>query len=151
METIEKNTTFKEWMSAEEMHNLSKKWLSELNFIKDEHHFFEDLVNKTDFEFIEDVKHADRAEIIDAINRSQKRNNMLTNLIKTHINALDILVDGKDELAKETHYKNEHTYITATVNKHLKNYNSLKSQLLEIVKDIRKVEKQRQLINRKDN
>ena len=36
-----------EWFSADRMHDMSKNWLSDLNFIKDEQVFLEELNSKT--------------------------------------------------------------------------------------------------------
>ena len=36
--------TIVEWYSAERMHEMSKNWLSDLNFIKDEQVFLEELI-----------------------------------------------------------------------------------------------------------
>ena len=44
METTQTQVRYVEWLSPEEMHKASQSWLSELQFIKDEHLFFEDLI-----------------------------------------------------------------------------------------------------------
>ena len=44
MKTTHTNAKHTEWLSADEMHFESKKWLSELEFCKEEQWFFEDLI-----------------------------------------------------------------------------------------------------------
>ena len=44
MITTKTQVKYLEWLSADEMYEESKKWLSELSFIKDEHLFFEDII-----------------------------------------------------------------------------------------------------------
>ena len=72
MKTIQTRARYVEWLSAEDMHKGSKEWLSELEFVKDEHLFFEDLIKSFTLQLINPEKFAHNKEIIDAINKSQK-------------------------------------------------------------------------------
>ena len=45
MKNMYTKANYVEWLSAEVMHEASRKWLSELRFIKDEQLFFDDLIN----------------------------------------------------------------------------------------------------------
>jgi hypothetical protein len=149
MKTIQTHAHYIEWLSAEQMHNASKQWQSELEFTSDEHLFFEDLITTFTSQLIASKRFSDTNEIIDAINRSQKQNNALLEAIKRHENELQVMVDGVDELKKENAYTRAHKELIATINDFLKDYKSLKIQLFEIVKNIRKEEKQSRLIDRK--
>lgn len=149
MKTLQTRARYIEWLSAEEMHKGSKEWLSELEFIKDEHLFFEDLIKSFTLQLIKPEKFAHNKEIIDAINKSQKRNNLLIEAVKLHENALHIMVDGIDQLNEEVAYKNEHRGLIIKINEFLKHYRSLKLQLFDIVKKIKKEEKIKLLIDRK--
>lgn len=149
METIQTQARYVEWLSADEMHNQSKEWLSQLEFIRDEHLFFEDLIKSNTLQLINPEKFAYNKEIIDAINRSQKRNNLLIEAIKTHENELKILVDGINQPKEEDAYKKEHSGLIIKINEFLKYYRTLKMQLFDIVKAIKKEEKIRLLIDDK--
>ena len=138
-----------EWLSPEEMHLHSKEWLSELNFIKDEHLFFEDLITSFTLQMIDPEKFAHNKEIIDALNRSQKKNNLLIEALKVHENELEIMVDGIDQPKEEASYKNEHKGLILEINEFQKDYIALKKQLFDIVKTIKKDEKNRRLLDRK--
>lgn len=138
-----------EWLSADEMHNHSQEWLSELYFIKDEHLFFEDLIKSFTLQMVEPEKFSHNKEIIDAINRSQKKNNLLIEAIKVHENELEIMVDGIDQPKEEEAYKKEHKGLIIELNQFKKDYTILKKQLFDIVKTIKKEEKNRQLLDRK--
>ena len=149
METKQTQTRYVEWLGADEMHMASKEWLSELKFIKDEHLFFEDLIKSHTLQLIDPEKFSNNKEIIDAINRSQKKNNLLIEAVKVHENDLNIMVDGINQLIEEQAYKKEHKGLITEISEFKKYYQDLKTQLFEIIKRIKKQEKQRRLLDRK--
>ncbi len=149
MKNTQTSTKYVEWLSAEEMHAASKEWLSELEFIKDEHLFLDDLIKSYTLQLIEPNKFAGNKEIIDAINNSQKRNNTLIDAVKVHENELHIMVDGVNQTDEEDAYKQGHRDLILKINDFLKYYRSLKIQLFEIIKKIKKDEKIRLLIEHK--
>ena len=149
MRTLHVESKYAEWFSPEEMHENSKKWLSELQFIKDEHLFFEDLLKSTALSILSE-DFTDKFEFIHAINKSEKRVNMLIDLVKSHENKIEIVLDQLDELKEEKLYKYEHRSLIDAINSYKKNFNLLKSQLFNLVKRVKREEKVRGLINRKD-
>ncbi len=149
METLQTQANYVEWLSAGQMHEASKEWLSELRFIKDEHLFFEDLIKSYTLQLISPKKFSHNKEIIDALNRSQKKNNFFIEAVKVHENELKIMVDGVNELKKEQAYKKEHRGLIIEINEFKKNYRSLKMQLFDILKTIKKEEKQRRLLDKR--
>lgn len=149
MKTIQTYTHYVEWLSADQLHEASKEWLSELKFIRDEHLFFEDLITTFTSQLIAIGKFSDNKEIVDAINRSNKRNNLLIETIKTHENELQIMVDKINQLEQEKAYTKEHKDLTITIANFLKEYKTLKSQLFSIIKNIQKEDKQKHLIDKK--
>lgn len=149
MVKVQTQIRYVEWLSAEEMHSDIKDWRSELEFIKDEHLFFEDLIKSHTLQLIKPDKFARNKEIIDAINNSQKRNIGLIEALKVHENELQIMVDGINQTEDEKAYKNTHRDFMLKINDFLKYYRLLKIQLFEIVKQIKKEEKVRRLLDRK--
>ena len=147
MKTKQTYTHYIEWLSADQMHEASKEWLSELEFIKDEHLFFEDLITTFTSQIIEFGKFSDTKEIIDAINRSEKKNNDLIKAVKNHENNLQVMVDHLDQLEEEKAYTAEHKSLITTITDFLEAYKSLKSQLFDIIKNIKKIDKQNHLID----
>jgi len=148
METThtDRSIKFIEWLSAEDMHSNSKEWLSELEFIKDEHLFFEDLIKSFTLQLIELQDFSENKKIIDAISSSNKENETLIKVVKKHEKNLKIMVDGIDQPKKEETYKNEHIDLTLIVHKFLKNYKLLKVELFDLIKNIKKTEKQKRLL-----
>ncbi len=149
MKTTQTEANYVEWLSASQMHEASKEWLSELRFIKDEHLFFEDLIKSFTLQLISPEKFSHNKEIIDAINRSQKKNNFFIEAVKVHESKLEIMVDGVNQLKEEEAYKKEHRDLIIKISEFKKNYRILKTQLFDILKTIKKEEKQRRLIDRR--
>jgi hypothetical protein len=149
MKNTQTNLRFVKWLSSEEMHEASKQWLSELNFVKDEHLFFEDLVTQFTSQLIAFGNFSSNKEIIDAINRSQKQNNTLIEAVKIHKNELKIMVDGIDQIEEEKAYTKGHSDLIIAITEFLKEYKSLKTQLFDIIKSIKKENKNRHLLDRK--
>ena len=137
---------FIEWLSAEDMNKASKEWLSELEFIKDEHLFFEDLIRSYTLQLIVGEKFSENKKIINTIDKSKEENNTLIRLVKEHENKLEIMVDGIDQLKQEEAYKNEHRTLIIEVSEFLKEYQNLKTALFKVIKNIMKSEKQKRLL-----
>jgi len=135
-----------EWYSADELHEASQNWLTELAFIRDEHLFFEDIFSTFSLQLIEVKGFEEKTEIIDAINESQRLNNNLIKVIKSHDKELKLLVGDIEQRAKEMDYKREHRKLMAKVDEYLKEYKLLKTQLFSIIKEVFKREKQKKLM-----
>lgn len=149
MKTIQTHTHYIEWLSASEMHDDSKEWLSELKFIRDEHLFFEDLITSFTMQLIAKEKFPNSRDLTDALKSSQKQNELLIEAIKTHENDLQIMVDGVDQIKEENAYTKEHKNLVEIINAFLKEYKLLKTRVFKMIKDIKKEEKQKRLIDKK--
>lgn len=134
-----------EWYSAEELHKASQDWLVELEFIKDEQLFLEDLLTSNSVKLIDTIGFIDDMRIIDALKLSQKRNESITKAIKKHDKNLKILLDGIDQPEEEKLYKKEHRNLMDLINEHLKDYKILKTQLFATLKKMFKKDKQKRL------
>lgn len=131
-----------EWLSAEDMHLMSKKWLSELFFVKNEQQFFEGLIRKYIFQLIQPNRQEKSVEIVNRLSDLQKENDKMISLVQSHENGLEVLLDGKDELIKEEVYKLEHKKMIGAVSDFLEKYKDLKKVLFNTVAEILKVEKE---------
>lgn len=149
MKTSQINPKYIAWLSADDMHEASKKWLSELYFTADEHLFFQDLVKTYTLLLVNTETFSNTVEIIDALNRSQKRNNELIEIIKTHENDLEVIVDDINQPKEESAYKSEHRELANIMSDFYQEYTSLKSQLFHIIKNVIKKDKQERLLDNK--
>lgn len=146
MSTKNLKVKYEPWLSAETMHNNSRKWLSELKFTKDEELFFADLVKSYTLQLIDSKHFTESKKIIDKLSDLQKETETLIKTIKHHEKELKVMVDGINEIEKENAYKDEHTKISTVVNNFLEKYKTLKIQLFSLIKDILKEGKQKRLL-----
>lgn len=74
IDTIVGNTI---WGKLQQIHNQTKSLKSELSFITDEHKFFQDLLKPLDIQVLDHEDYNIYIEIIDSINRSEKKAKLL--------------------------------------------------------------------------
>lgn len=146
MKTKTPKAKYKAWLSPETMHNNSRKWLSELKFIKDEQLFFGDLIKSYTLQLIDSKHFTESKGLIDQLGHLQKENDALINKIKNHERGLKIMVDGIDEIEKEAAYRDKHAKLIIAVNHYLEQYKTIKTQLFVLVKGIIKEGKQKRLL-----
>ncbi|WP_339917944.1 hypothetical protein [Yeosuana marina] len=147
MKVIKSSPKYIEWLNAELMHEESSKWLSELRFIKDEEHFFEDLIKLFTLQLIDSKNFSKSKEIVDLLKSLRIKNTELIATVTSHERNLKIMVDGKDQLKEEEAYKDRHRELLIAVKRYFKEYRSLKAQLFKTVKGIMKSEKQKRLLS----
>ena len=148
MKTTQTTTKYVEWLSAETMHKNSIEWLSDLEFMKDEQLFFDDLVKSYTLPLIDSQYFKESKAIIDTLSKLQKKTSLLINYVKNHKNDLKIMVDGIDQPKEEAEYKNEHRRLIVENNDLVKEYRVLKTTLFSLIKNIKKEEKQKRLIDK---
>jgi len=146
MKAISTSPKYVEWLNAELMHEDSTRWLSELRFIKDEEHFFEDLVKLFTLQLIDSNNFEKSKEIVSQIKALRVKNSELIDKIVIHEHDLKIMVDGIDQLKEEAIYKEKHRDLLIAVKKYFKEYRKLKSQVFKTIKGVMKIEKQKRLL-----
>ena len=144
--THKKPKNFIEWLNADKMHLASKHWLSELNFIKVEQLFLDDLIKSYTLQLIDKDNFSENKKIIDELSKLQKQNAKLTKIVIEHEKGLQIMVDGIDQFTEEENYKNKHRQLIISVTSYLKKYKNLKKGLFEMIKSVLKFEKQGHLL-----
>lgn len=144
-------TRFKyiKWLSANEMHEDSKEWLSELNFMLNEHDFMLKLVANNAVKLIENKNIKDKTELIDSINRSLKNNDELITKVTDHEHKLEIMVDGINQPKEEELYKDTHRILADEIYSFLKNFKTIKTYLFDKIIDYKKQEKFEKMIDEK--
>ena len=148
MKAINTNAKYVEWLSAEIMHKNSIEWLSDLKFLNDEQLFFDDLIKSYTLQLIASKHFKESKKIIDELSKLQTKTNLLIESVKTHKNDLKIMVDGIDQPKEEEGYKNEHRAQIVEISDFVKEYRALKTELFGLIKNIKKEEKQKRLLER---
>lgn len=148
MKTTHTNAKHTEWLSADEMHFESKKWLSELEFCKEEQWFFEDLIRSYTLQIIDNNHFDESKRLIDKLTKIVDQTQTLLDAVKKHEKKLSIMVDGIDQIEEETAYKNEHRNLTELVDEFRKRYRVLKAKFFKFIKAVMKESKQNYLLEK---
>jgi len=147
MKTSNKKEDYVEWLNAEVMHKTSKNWLSELNFIKDEQLFFDDLVKSYTLQLIDSKHFEDSKKIVNELSDFQVKTNLTIEKVIIHEKELKIMVDETYQHEEEENYKKDHRYLIGIISKFTKDYRAFKRQLFTLVKNVMKEGKQKRLLN----
>ena len=145
MKTIPATPKYQAWLTPEIMHRDSKKWLSELRFIKDEELFFCDLVKSYTIQLIQSKHFSYSKELVAKLKLVQTETLQLIDTIVCHEKGLKIMVDETNQVKEENNYRIEHGKLIITVTTFLHEYRTLKSQLFTFIKTIIKEGKQKRL------
>lgn len=146
MENKVHNYRYIEWKTPDEMHFSSVQWKSELNFIKDEHRFFEDMLKEYTMPIIESQLFSTVRELIGQLEGSRKELATLEDKVSAHINRLQRLVEDIDEPKEGRVYRQEHKNILNNVMDFSRKYKRLKREIFEAVTKALKQQKQKRLL-----
>lgn len=135
-----------EWKSPDEMHFSTMQWISELNFISDEHRFFEDMLKEYTMPIIESSLFSRTKELTGRLSESAKKLESLSAKVQDHNKRLHRLIENIDEPREGRVYKEEHKNLLKEVNSYSRDYKILKREIFEIVTQALKQQKQKRLL-----
>ena len=147
METDKTKYRFVEWLSAEEMHEASAQWLSELKFISDEQLFLNNLVTSYTSQLLSSDVFKESKEIIGQLQKAEREVEILLKKVQTHAGQLEIMVDGVDQLKMEKAYIATHKELLIGMRKYKGSYREIKERLFKLVSSVLKKDKQKRLLN----
>lgn len=136
---------FVEWSSPDELHEESLLWRSELEFSKDEQQFLNALVKNHTLDLISGDTFNKSKKVISALAKEEKEVSALVARVVKHSNGLEILVDGVDQIKEEAAYKKDHYDLKIEVSRYYENYKQTKREIFELIKQIIKQKKQKQI------
>ncbi len=137
----ENNFRYLEWKSPAEMHHSTVQWTSELNFIKDEHRFFEDMLKEHTMPIIESSLFSRAKDLTERMTRSEKELEKLAAKVNDHNKRLYRLIENIDEPREARIYKEEHKALLRAVNKYSEEYKKLKREIFETITQALKQQK----------
>lgn len=146
MEHKAHNYRYIEWKTPDEMHFSSLQWKSELNFIKDEHHFFEDMLKEYTMPIIESRLFSRVKDLIEQLVLSKKELRILDSRTNDHISRLRCLLEDVDEPKEGRLYRQEHKSILNDVVHYTRQYKRLKREIFVAVSRAMKRQKQKRLL-----
>jgi hypothetical protein len=146
MENKAHNYRYIEWKTPDEMHFSSLQWKSELNFIKDEHRFFEDMLKEYTLPIIESQLFSRVKELIEQLDLSRKDLKLLEKRVADHIKKLRELLENTNEQREGHVYRQEHKEILNDVTHYSRQYKRLKRDIFQTVGRALKQQKQKRLL-----
>ena len=147
MNTKERKINYVEWLSPEEMHDMSIQWFSELMFIKDEQLFLNNLIKSYTIQLTDKGVFEKSKELVALLLKAEKEVVGLLKKVQQHSNQLEIMVDDVDQLKMEKAYKATHNDLLLEVNEYGNTYRNIKERLFKLVSKIMKLDKQKRLLN----
>lgn len=135
-----------EWHSAEEIHEITLGWQSQLDFLKDEQQFLTQLLKEYTLALLSDRDFSSIRTQVELLSGLQKQLPVMRKKIIKHRNDLEVLVDGKDEIKKERAFQDRHLLLEMKIEHYLKEYKAIKKQLFDVVGQAIKNQRNKRLI-----
>lgn len=136
---------FVEWSSPEELHEESLRWISELEFTKDEQKFLDTLIKNHTIQLISGSVYKRSLEVVSELSKEEKEVTQLLDGVRKHTNALEVLLDGINQLEEEARYKQVHYALKIEVSRYYENYKKTKREIFNLIKQILKQKKQKRI------
>lgn len=134
MKTHQWQLKYVEWFSAEEMHEAAKNWVSEINFVRDEQHFFEHLLQQFTQTDVSSKVTFSCQNLLEELALLKKECDLLVSALLTHQNKLYILLDGINQIEQEDFYRETHEEFIDVIGEFLMKHHQLKKEVFETVK-----------------
>ena len=136
-----------EWHSPEEIHETTLKWQSELEFMEGEWHFLNDLLSNNTLLLLSEANLGEIQKLVSKLVHHKKGIPEIKQLLEEHRNALEVLVDGINELQKEKAFKDRHVLLEFKINDFNEDYRKIKTAIFDIMKTSMKKGKQKSISN----
>jgi|AntRauMFilla1563_2_1112583.scaffolds.fasta_scaffold01674_2 hypothetical protein len=144
MKTQTWHIKYLKWFSADEIYETSKNWNSELNFIKNEQHFFESLFHQFAGSFVKSRETFIIREVLYDLAALKEECTILIWMVTRHINNLNLLIDEVNRIQEEKTYKETHQKIFDAMNDFVLKHKNLKTTLFKLVaKDLKEIKKKK--------
>lgn len=141
---------YQEWFSPEEMHEHSKKWISELTFIKDEQQFLNSITQSFAIKPLEKSEFSHINSFKTGITENQRQLKQLLAQVQKHMSQLVIMMDGVNQLEMEKAYNKTHKSLLQKIDKYLLDYRALKERGFVKLSSILKKGKEKIALNNPD-
>lgn len=147
--TLYTNIKYTEWKSAEEMHEDTRQWLSELEFAHTELHFLDELLGTYFIKLSTDRNYTQTKALVEKLSAYKKRIPRYIKQVRDHQNELVVLLDGIDQPYEEREVKTTHKKIQQKVEQLSRDFRALKKEMFHTVCDIMRETNRKHLIGGK--
>lgn len=129
------------WLSPDDLNEICKAWLSDLQFIKDEQRFFQEVIRDHNKELTTKENYAHSKELLEQLAKSSAKTFQLIRTVKQQLKDLKILLDGLDQLTEEQEFKKCQCDLDEDLAAHKNAFKKLKRELFKHIAHILKIEK----------
>lgn len=131
--------------TIEELHNDSKIWISEINFINDEMRFLEYLLSSKYIDFLSSGLYKKIEIYVKKMSEEKESGKILLELILKQENILSHLIKN-DSVTGNKNFLETHEKLDIEIDEYVKKYKRLKKQIFEIVEKVMKKKEQKKLL-----
>ena len=128
------------------MHAKTTQWISELEFIKTEQHFLEELIEENTLNLLSGDTFSKSKELVTHLSNTEKKVDILLPKIHGHNNDLEILINNLETKKVQDHVKEIHYELETAVDSFLADFRELKTDVFDLIKLIIKRNKQKRLL-----
>jgi hypothetical protein len=139
------NYIYTEALSAEQMHQQAKGWVSEVLFILDEQIFLVHLLMEHFMELSSSSLKSTSQELIERLEKNKSHAKELKGSIQNHNNQLYILLDKVDQPYQEQEVKLTHNTLIKQLNSFFHDFKEIKRNIFTVILDIMKHDKQKKI------
>lgn len=144
MKTKIKKDWYGRLKSVEELHNDSRLWMSEIDFINDEIRFLDHLLSSNYIDFLDHSLQEKIFVLVKKMSDEKKVGNTLKELIKHHERILVDLIETKS-VTSNKNYLETHKKFEREIDIYFKKYKKIKKQIFEIVENVMRKKEQKKL------
>jgi tRNA/tmRNA/rRNA uracil-C5-methylase (TrmA/RlmC/RlmD family) len=144
---IQKSTQPRFISDIGDLHSKTNKWLSEIEFIKVEQKFLNELISDHIIGLCKSDNFKKGKLLLNGINHEAKLSEKLVADIKEHRINLSLLIEHI-YIKKENDFRKENALLKIEVENYIQNFKYIKEQVFELVLFIMKKEKEKKLLHK---
>jgi len=143
----EKNSIYKfvQWCSPQELHKACLNWISNLEFIRDEQVFLNDVIKNYTLDLLTDELYQKTVQLSNQLQQEEKQITMLLDKLQVHRNGLMLMLDGVDQIEQEKKYREDHFQLKMEIASYEFDYRCTKKEIFDLVAFMFKQRKPKQL------
>jgi len=128
------------------LYTISQKWIAELEFIRDEHHFLQDLISTFFVDLCSVDYFPETRRLSKKLEESNKKANLFLLELRTHSKQLSTLIESS-HLNGEEDFRKRQKKLANKFDQYVLGSKLLKSRVFAIIKNIMKQHKQKLLLS----
>ena len=130
-----KNSIYKfvQWCSPQELHKACLEWISNLEFIKVEQFFLNDVIKNHTLDLLTDELFQKTVQLSNQLQLEEKELTKLLGKLQVHRNGLMLMLDGVDQIEQEKKYREDHFQLKMEIGSYEFDYRCTKKEIFDMV------------------